>query len=73
MMRFGPEHFDLALTREYFASLVTFSSVSDAAVLQNNTFLLHYALALVLIMYIPFSNILHFGGIFFTHPLIRKA
>ncbi len=73
MMRFGPEHFDLALTREYFASLVTFSGVSDAAVLQNNTFLVHYCLALLLMMYIPFSKILHFGGIFFTHPLIRKS
>lgn len=72
MMRFGPEHFDLALTREYFASLVTFSGVSDAAVLQNNTFLVHFCLALLLMIYIPFSKILHFGGIFFTHPLIRK-
>jgi nitrate reductase gamma subunit len=73
MMRFGTEHFDLALTREYFASLITFSGVSDAAVLQNNVFLLHFGLALLLIMYIPFSKILHFGGIFFTHPLIRKS
>ena len=73
MMRFGAEHFDLVLTREYFAALVTFSGVSDSAVLQNNTFIAHYALALVLIMYIPFSKILHFGGIFFTHPLIRKS
>jgi len=72
MMRFGAEHFDLTLTREYFASLVTFSSVSDAAVLQNNMFVVHFGLALLLIMYIPYSKILHFGGIFFTHPLIRK-
>jgi len=72
MMRFGAEHFNLTLTREYFASLVTLSGVSDAAVLQNNMFVVHFGLALLLIMYIPFSKILHFGGIFFTHPLIRK-
>jgi len=72
MMRFGAEHFDLTLTREYFASLATFSGVSDAAVLQNNIFVVHFGLALLLILYIPYSKILHFGGIFFTHPLIRK-
>jgi nitrate reductase gamma subunit len=72
LMRFGSEHFDLALTREYFASLLTFSGVQDAEVLRNNVFLTHMALALLLFMYIPFSKILHFGGIFFTHHLIRK-
>ena len=72
MMRFGTEHFDLALTREYFSALATFGSVGDAAALENNVFLLHMSLALLLLMYIPFSKILHFGGIFFTHQLIRK-
>lgn len=73
MMRFGAEHFDLGQAREYFASLATFSGVGDAAVLQNNVFVVHFGLALLLILYIPFSKILHFGGIFFTHPLIRKT
>lgn len=72
MMRFGAEHLDLAITREYFASLAAFSGVGGAAVLENNVFLVHMCLALLLIMYIPFSKILHFGGIFFTHQLIRK-
>jgi nitrate reductase gamma subunit len=72
LMRFGGEHFDLALTREYFSSLATFQGIGDAAALGNNLFLLHMGLALVLFMYIPFSKILHFGGIFFTHQLIRK-
>lgn len=71
-MRFGAEHFDLAETREYFAGLATFSNVLDMPVLTNNTFLLHMCLALVLIMLMPFSKILHFGGIFFTHQLVRK-
>jgi len=72
MMRFAPEHFDLNLTREYFANLATFGGVADAEALQNGVFLIHMCLALLLLMYIPFSKILHFGGIFFTHQLIRK-
>ena len=72
MMRFGSEHFDLTLTREYFASLATFGGVTEAAALQNGVFLIHMTLAFLLLMYIPFSKILHFGGIFFTHQLIRK-
>jgi nitrate reductase gamma subunit len=72
MMRFGAEHFDLTLTRQYFASLATFGGVMDEAALQNNVFVVHMSLAFLLIMIIPFSKILHFGGIFFTHQLIRK-
>ena len=72
MMRFGAEHLDLTLTREYFASLATFSGVAGQPALENNTFMLHMGLAFLLIMIIPFSKILHFGGIFFTHQLIRK-
>ena len=74
MMRFGSEHFDLALTREYFAGLALFQvhDVIGAAALKNNLFVVHMCLALVLIIWIPFSKILHFGGIFFTHQLARK-
>ncbi len=72
IMRFGPEHFDLVLTREYFADLATFRNFTDIAALQNGTFVLHMSLAFLLIMCMPFSKLLHFGGIFFTHQLIRK-
>ncbi len=72
LMRFGGEHFDLTLTREYFLNLATLRSVGDSAVLESPVFLSHMGLAFLLIMYIPFSKILHFGGIFFTHQLIRK-
>lgn len=72
IMRFSGEHFDLSLTREYFARLATFHGVTNAEALQNGVFLTHMGLALLLLMYIPFSKILHFGGIFFTHQLIRK-
>ncbi len=69
MMRFG-EHFDLNLTRTYFASLFTLSSISSP---QNNMFLLHFFLAQLLIIYIPFSKIMHFGGIFFSQTVLRRV
>jgi nitrate reductase gamma subunit len=72
MMRLGGEHLDLGVTRSYFASLVTFSDVASAKALENGTFVVHMGLAFVLIMLIPFSKILHLGGVFFTQHLIRK-
>ncbi len=62
-------HVDLSLTREYFLSLVTFSAVS---IPENSWFIAHYLFAQILIMYMPFSKLLHFGGIFFTEALIHK-
>jgi nitrate reductase gamma subunit len=67
LMRFGA-HFDLEQTRAWAASLLVLSP----RVPQDGMFLLHATLAFVLIMYIPFSKILHFGGIFFTQGLIRR-
>lgn len=72
IMRFGAEHFDLTLTRQYFAGLATFGNVLEAAALKNNVFVIHMCLAFLLMMCIPFSKILHLGGIFFTQQLIRK-
>ncbi|MHC4802609.1 MAG: respiratory nitrate reductase subunit gamma [Planctomycetota bacterium] len=71
MMRFAGD-FDLTLTREYFADLATFGNAGQAAALENNVFLAHLGLAFLLIMCMPFSKLLHFGGIFFTHQLVRK-
>lgn len=62
-------HFDLSETRDYFYGLITFSAV---AVPTNPWFLAHYFLGQVLILYMPFSKILHFGGIFFTEALVQK-
>ena len=66
LMRFGA-HFDLAQTRDWAWSLVTFSP----AIPTNGVFLLHALLAILLIIYLPFSKILHFGGIFFTQSLVK--
>jgi nitrate reductase gamma subunit len=70
VMRFGP-HFDLALTRQWAASLLTFSPVVPAGL--GAAFFVHTFLALALIMYMPFSKILHFGGIFFTQALVKRS
>ncbi len=72
LMRFGSEHLDLSLTRGYFAGLATFSSGTGTPALQNGLFVLHMGLAFVMLICLPFSKILHLGGIFFTHHLIRK-
>ncbi len=62
-------HFDLEQTRVWTVSLFTFSPIIP----QNGMFLLHLVLAQVLIVFIPFSKILHFGGIFFTQALIKRS
>jgi nitrate reductase gamma subunit len=66
IMRFGA-HFDLEQTRVWAASLLTLAPVVPA----NNWFLLHALTAQLLIIFIPFSKILHFGGIFFTQSLVK--
>ncbi|MBU8934008.1 MAG: respiratory nitrate reductase subunit gamma [candidate division Zixibacteria bacterium] len=70
-MRFG-EHFDLEITRTYFSALFTFS-LSAAIIPQVGMFTLHFLLAQLLIIFIPFSKIMHFGGMFFTQTVIKKA
>ena len=72
MMRFGAEHFDLTRTREYFAGLATFANVRDAAALDSRLFVVHMTLGFLLLLCMPFSKLLHFGGIFFTQHLVRK-
>ncbi len=62
-------HFELSLTRDYFLGLVTFSAVT---VPDNSWFIAHIFFAQILFMYMPFSKLLHFGGIFFTEALIQE-
>jgi nitrate reductase gamma subunit len=63
-------HFDLALSRAYFVQLLTFQS---PVVPQDLWFLAHFFLAQVLFIYIPFSKILHMGGIFFTQAAVKRS
>jgi nitrate reductase gamma subunit len=67
LLRFSAP-FDLEQTRAWAVSLLAFSPVIP----KNEMFLLHLALSQVLILFIPFSKILHFGGIFFTQTLIKR-
>ncbi len=67
LMRVGA-HFDLEQTRVWTLSLLKFSPVIP----ENGMFLLHALLAMLLVVYIPFSKILHFGGIFFTQALVKR-
>jgi len=71
VMRFG-EHFDLEITRTYFSQVLTFS-VAQQTLPQSGMFVLHFLLAQVLIMIMPYSKIMHFGGIFFTQTVIQKS
>lgn len=61
--------FDLHQTRIWATSLLQFSPVIP----MNGMFLLHLTLAQMLIALIPFSKILHFGGIFFTQAVIKRS
>jgi nitrate reductase gamma subunit len=70
LMRFG-EHFDLAQTRALFRQVFTFS-FADIQAPQSTFFLWHFVLVQLLIICIPFSKLLHFGGIFFTQTIIRR-
>jgi nitrate reductase gamma subunit len=62
-------HFGLEQTRIWAASMLSFSPIIPA----NGMFVLHLLLAQALILFIPFSKILHFGGIFFTQALIKRS
>ncbi len=68
LMRFG-SHFELEQTRIWVKSLFTLSP----QIPEDGMFLTHAFLGSVLIMYIPFSKILHFGGLFFTQSLIKRS
>lgn len=67
LMRFGA-HFDLGLTRAWAGSLLVFSPV----IVNDTMFQIHAVLAMFLITYLPYSKIMHFGGIFFTQALIKR-
>lgn len=61
--------FDLVQMQAYFAGLLAFSY---KGLPDNPWFLTHYLLAQLLIIYIPFSKILHLGGLYFSQLAVRK-
>jgi nitrate reductase gamma subunit len=62
-------HFDLSLTRDYFAGLI---QLRGSLPPQNGWFLTHYLLGQILLLYLPFSKLLHLGGIFFTQTALQR-
>ncbi|MBW2264392.1 MAG: respiratory nitrate reductase subunit gamma, partial [Deltaproteobacteria bacterium] len=61
----------LEQTRAYFGALVTFKAAEAASL--SPMFLLHFLIGQLLFLYIPFSKILHFGGIFFTQAALKRS
>lgn len=68
-MRFF-QHFELNDTRTYFFGLATFSSFKIPS---SGMFLMHFFLGQLLIIFIPFSKILHLGGIFFSQTVLKRS
>ncbi len=68
-MRFQGQHFDLNLTRTYFAGLIQFQTPIPPL---NGWFLVHFLLGQMLFLYLPFSKLLHLGGIFFTQTALSR-
>ncbi len=68
-MRFGSTPIDLAETRAWAISLLKFAP----AVPTNPALLLHALCAELLIIYLPLSKLMHFGGMFYTMSLVRRS
>jgi nitrate reductase gamma subunit len=62
-------HIELEVTRTYFTGLITLSA---AKVPTDGWFLAHFFVVQVLMIYIPFSKILHFGGVFFSQLALQR-
>jgi nitrate reductase gamma subunit len=68
LMRFYV-HFDVSLAQAYFASLFTFGPVQVPG---DPTFLLHFFLVQVLLIYLPFGKLLHIPGVFYSKALVAR-
>jgi nitrate reductase gamma subunit len=62
-------HFDLNLTRGYFAAFIRLQGPLPPL---NGWFLIHFLLGQILFLYLPFSKLLHLGGIFVTQTALQR-
>jgi nitrate reductase gamma subunit len=69
LVRFGSSPTDLAETRAWALSLVKLSP----AVAVSPAVLVHVFCAELLIIYLPLSKLMHFGGMFYTLSLVRRS
>ena len=63
-------HYDVSVPRDYFASLFSFGTTM---VPHDPLFLLHFFMAQLLLIYLPFGKFLHIPGIFFSKSLVTKG
>lgn len=74
LMRFVPEwgiHYEPV--RDYVAHLLTFSAVTaDMEVMHKPVFVIHLLLVQILMMYLPFSKLLHIPGMFAHRWIINR-
>ncbi|MFW9997671.1 MAG: respiratory nitrate reductase subunit gamma [Candidatus Odinarchaeota archaeon] len=68
-MRFAT-HLDVTELQSYFVSLVFLNPTLPSAVYEPG-FILHYALAMLLLIYFPFSKLVHLIGSVFTNILVK--
>lgn len=67
-------HLDVAVYQRYVRSLVVFRPEVPQAILESGhlgSFVAHIGLANLLLMYLPFSKVVHFVGAFFTNGIRR--
>jgi nitrate reductase gamma subunit len=69
LMRFASNPIELATTRAWALSLLTLSP----AVALPSALLLHLLCAELLVFYLAFSKLMHFGGFFFTFSLVKRS
>ncbi len=72
MLRFVT-HFDLAQSRAYFQALAGFRGDVVTLYPSDPWFTVHFLLAQTLLIYLPFSKLVHVGGVFFSHPLLQRG
>ncbi len=67
-MRFHVNEIDLAETRVWALSLITFTPKIPV----HPAILVHVFFAEMLILYVAFSKLIHFGGFLFTFSLVKR-
>jgi nitrate reductase gamma subunit len=69
LMRLGGSPIDLTVTRAWATSLF---ALAPALALPSSV-LLHLFCAELLVLYVAFSKLMHFGGFFFTFSLVKRS
>jgi len=69
LMRLGGSHINLTTTRAWAGSLLALSPT----VALPPAVLLHLFCAELLLLYVAFSKLMHFGGFFFTFSLVKRG